>query len=769
MVYSTVNQMMPSNGFGSPVSPPDLHFECREVPSPSQYSDPSFSPPSLHSPPHFLPDQDTLLKEEPLSPYNGYQNNKSMLGVPNKIISQADLAEEAMLSSNIHHQAYMQQQLFSSFQNNQMQPLLQVPKQHHTQQPMVYNTQLNSPKLGSAESNFVDYELLQLLNNPEMANTMEMLVERELMLENASKEHISMTHVHQPSEQNRQMPPAYSQTVMQQKITQECQQSDQNQVTMLRQMTPKFQLTQLQQQPQQQATTLAPDDLMKLKCCDDSQLNPEVFTTISVPFGRPEPSQESSSDRSQCFSPEQMYPTFESLIDDGEIEPAADVDSDVDPVCVFDSLMKSIYNDAGVSHNPYDWSVSSVRSWLKAAAKTIQVSLPESSLNLNIDGKMLLSMSPEQFASVLGCKNAKSLLVLLDQHVRFQADEKSGSNNTGIGKEFLQVKQEALSEEAQILTEMSSSMIPTSVVNHKYNAHFTMQPRLAEDASSSALSVGNHHVDGDRKPLMEQFVSLPSYQHQQQKQQQQQLQLQPQPQQISKVERSSDSGSPTYSSFQVNQTNEQRNANFSYSPTSTIVTNSGTSHLNNNAPSLYVPSPAVVKQATAHCNMTAGSSQAGMVHSPNGQPVPLQDGINGYVNDSGADLSALLQQQSPQHPATLDPEESMDTDDVEEDVPASSTGGSGRSHIQLWQFLKELLDNNKKYGSCIRWLDRQEAIFKIEDSVRVATLWGERKNRPQMNYDKLSRSIRQYYNKNIMKKTERSQRLVYQFCAPYGQ
>ena len=36
-----------------------------------------------------------------------------------------------------------------------------------------------------------------------------------------------------------------------------------------------------------------------------------------------------------------------------------------------------------------------------------------------------------------------------------------------------------------------------------------------------------------------------------------------------------------------------------------------------------------------------------------------------------------------------------------------------------------------------------------------------------MNYDKLSRSLRQYYKKGIMKKTERSQRLVYQFCHPY--
>ncbi|XP_050426396.1 myb-like protein Q [Adelges cooleyi] len=104
-------------------------------------------------------------------------------------------------------------------------------------------------------------------------------------------------------------------------------------------------------------------------------------------------------------------------------------------------------------------------------------------------------------------------------------------------------------------------------------------------------------------------------------------------------------------------------------------------------------------------------------------------------------------------------------------------------HIHLWQFLKELLQQHDDHGlpavaedggkptgtaTIIRWLDRPKGVFKIEDSVAVAKLWGRRKNRPAMNYDKLSRSIRQYYKKGIMKKTERSQRLVYQFCHPYS-
>lgn len=115
----------------------------------------------------------------------------------------------------------------------------------------------------------------------------------------------------------------------------------------------------------------------------------------------------------------------------------------------------------------------------------------------------------------------------------------------------------------------------------------------------------------------------------------------------------------------------------------------------------------------------------------------------------------------------LDEDEESNSPSVDQAKPSSSRS-TGGSHIHLWQFLKELLASPQTHGSCIRWLDRSKGIFKIEDSVRVARLWGKRKNRPAMNYDKLSRSIRQYYKKGIMKKTERSQRLVYQFCHPYN-
>ncbi|TKS76763.1 SAM pointed domain-containing [Collichthys lucidus] len=86
--------------------------------------------------------------------------------------------------------------------------------------------------------------------------------------------------------------------------------------------------------------------------------------------------------------------------------------------------------------------------------------------------------------------------------------------------------------------------------------------------------------------------------------------------------------------------------------------------------------------------------------------------------------------------------------------------------IHLWQFLRELLLKPHNYSRCIRWLNKEKGIFKIEDSAHVARLWGIRKNRPAMNYDKLSRSIRQYYKKGIIRKPDVSRRLVYQFVKP---
>lgn len=84
------------------------------------------------------------------------------------------------------------------------------------------------------------------------------------------------------------------------------------------------------------------------------------------------------------------------------------------------------------------------------------------------------------------------------------------------------------------------------------------------------------------------------------------------------------------------------------------------------------------------------------------------------------------------------------------------------SNITLWQFLLELLLSNQ-YQHIIRWTST-EGEFKLLNAEEVARLWGMRKNKPNMNYDKLSRALRYYYDKNIIRKVM-GQKFVYKFVA----
>uniref|UniRef100_A0A8C4XE65 ETS domain-containing protein n=1 Tax=Erpetoichthys calabaricus TaxID=27687 RepID=A0A8C4XE65_ERPCA len=52
--------------------------------------------------------------------------------------------------------------------------------------------------------------------------------------------------------------------------------------------------------------------------------------------------------------------------------------------------------------------------------------------------------------------------------------------------------------------------------------------------------------------------------------------------------------------------------------------------------------------------------------------------------------------------------------------------------------------------------------FKLSDPNEVAKRWGKCKNKPKMNYEKLSRGLRYYYHKNIIHKTG-GKRYVYRF------
>ncbi|KAL4235105.1 Friend leukemia integration 1 transcription factor [Mactra antiquata] len=87
----------------------------------------------------------------------------------------------------------------------------------------------------------------------------------------------------------------------------------------------------------------------------------------------------------------------------------------------------------------------------------------------------------------------------------------------------------------------------------------------------------------------------------------------------------------------------------------------------------------------------------------------------------------------------------------------TNTGGG---QIQLWQFLLELLSDSRN-SQIISW-EGSNGEFKLSDPDEVARKWGERKSKPNMNYDKLSRALRYYYDKNIMTKVH-GKRYAYKF------
>ena len=74
-----------------------------------------------------------------------------------------------------------------------------------------------------------------------------------------------------------------------------------------------------------------------------------------------------------------------------------------------------------------------------------------------------------------------------------------------------------------------------------------------------------------------------------------------------------------------------------------------------------------------------------------------------------------------------------------------------KNTIHLWEFLLELLED-ERYIPLISWTKKEDGEFKIKRQEEVAKRWGRLKQRAGMNYDKLSRALRYYYQKGIIKK-----------------
>jgi len=96
--------------------------------------------------------------------------------------------------------------------------------------------------------------------------------------------------------------------------------------------------------------------------------------------------------------------------------------------------------------------------------------------------------------------------------------------------------------------------------------------------------------------------------------------------------------------------------------------------------------------------------------------------------------------------------------------PGNRSGNNGQ--VQLWQFLLELL-TDKEHREVIHWLG-EDGEFKLNNPEVVAQLWGARKNKPNMNYEKLSRALRYYYDGDMICKVH-GKRFVYKFVCDLKQ
>lgn len=83
--------------------------------------------------------------------------------------------------------------------------------------------------------------------------------------------------------------------------------------------------------------------------------------------------------------------------------------------------------------------------------------------------------------------------------------------------------------------------------------------------------------------------------------------------------------------------------------------------------------------------------------------------------------------------------------------------------VFLTRTLTLFVSSVAQYKSIITWTNN-EGEFKLVNAEEVARLWGLRKNKHNMNYDKLSRALRYYYDKNIIKKVL-GQKFVYKFVS----
>ncbi|KRY49120.1 ETS homologous factor [Trichinella britovi] len=99
----------------------------------------------------------------------------------------------------------------------------------------------------------------------------------------------------------------------------------------------------------------------------------------------------------------------------------------------------------------------------------------------------------------------------------------------------------------------------------------------------------------------------------------------------------------------------------------------------------------------------------------------------------------------------------LHTANISDESVSSTKAGN-----KLWEFIRDALKNPETMPSILRWENREEGVFRIVESEKLARLWGMKKNNSRMTYEKLSRAMRYYYNSKIILPVS-GRRLVYKF------
>lgn len=81
-----------------------------------------------------------------------------------------------------------------------------------------------------------------------------------------------------------------------------------------------------------------------------------------------------------------------------------------------------------------------------------------------------------------------------------------------------------------------------------------------------------------------------------------------------------------------------------------------------------------------------------------------------------------------------------------------------------WEFVIRLLNDNNFNPEVIRWEDKAASTFRFVNPAKVAQMWGQRSNKPNLTYDNFARGLRYHYKTGALNSVSDRQ-LVYR-CGP---